>query len=232
MTTWAVVLAAVAVVFLVAIPVWGVVKFSPHHARSVKYAEATDDRVVQKHVALVSVGHPEFTRTHRIDRHYWYLLPAVGVWCYAWCVVAGAPLTSNVAALSLSTRYTMAGCFLIGASMMLLGALLGARVGRWRVMRSVHDHVTCEVLGDDITFPYWVGIAGMGTTMISLSIYSFTSFSSTTGSLGGWLTGMLALACFITIPLFHSRLRKFEREEADLITRAKARLAGGDHDGR
>ncbi|MGA5467191.1 hypothetical protein [Mycobacterium sp. NPDC050041] len=227
MTTWAIGLAAVAAIFLVAIPIWGVVKFNPHHARSVKLAEVADNKVVQKHVALVSVGHPEFARTHRIDRHFWYLLPAAGVWCYAWCVLGGAPLTSNVASLSVSTRYTMAGCFLVGASMMLIGALLGAEIGRWRVMRSVHDHMTCEVLGDDIVFPYWVGIAGMGTTMVSLSIYSWTSFRSTTGSLGGWLTAALALACFITIPWFFTRLRKFERDDADLIARAKARLEAG-----
>lgn len=224
MTAWSLMLLAVAVTFLIVIPAWGALKFSTHRARNVKYAEAVADVVVQKQVALVSVGHPEYSKDHRIDRHWFYVLAHIGVFGYAVCMMAGAPPTSNVAALGANTRYTMATCFLVGAAMVLVGASLGLRVGRRRIMASVHDHLTSEVLGDDISLPYKVAIAGLFAVTVSSTIYATTSFHSTTGSLGGWLTGSLAVACVLTGLLLHSRIRRFERNDATLIAAAVARL--------
>lgn len=224
MTGWAVALAGVAILFLIVIPTWGAVKFQPHRARNVKYAERDTVVVIEKHVADVRLLHPEIVSTGRIDRHPFYLLPHLGVFGYACCVFAGAPLTSNVTALGLQTRYTMATCFLVGATLVLTASALGMKVGRWRVMRRINDHITGDILGDDITLPYWLGAAGLFAVAVSMGIYASTSFKSTTGSLGGWLTGTLAAACAITIVMLISRIRAFTKHNDTLISEAIAQI--------
>lgn len=224
MTAWALILAGLAIVFLVVIPVWGAVKFKPHRARYVKYAEAATAVVIEKHVADVRLLHPEIVSTGRIDRHWFYVLPHIGVFAYAICVFTGAQLTSNVTALGSQTRYTMATCFLVGSVLVLAGATLGARVGRRRIVPSIHDHITAEVLGDDITLPYWLACAGLFATSVAAAIYSWTSFGSTTGSLGGWLTGTMAFACWGTIAGLVSRNQAFATHNALLISEAIAQI--------
>lgn len=227
---WAIVMVGFVLLVPVALLIHGAVHFRPRLARNVKYAESITDRVVQQHVALVSIGHPEYAKTYRWDHHPFYVTPAIGVWCYAACVFGGAPLTSNVVAMGHTARYAMATCFLVGSTLILIGALMGTRIGRWIFMPKVRDHLTSEVLGDDVSLPYSLAMVGLGATMVSALIYSSTSFKSTTGSLGGWLTGALALACIITAPLLNLLRKRFEGNDSRLITEALARLNGGDDD--
>lgn len=229
MTVWAVALAGVAALFLVVIPAWGAAKFKPHRARNVKYAEADTAVIIEKHVADVRHSHPEIVSTGRVDRNWFYLLPHVGVFGYAVCVFFGAPLTSNVTALGLQTRYTMATCFLVGSTLVLASSTLGARIGRYRIMRRVHDHITGDVLGDDITLPYWLSSAGLFAVGVAMGIYASTSFKSTTGSLGGWLTATLALACAGTIAQLVVRIQAFTRHNDLLITEAIAQIERRGH---
>lgn len=229
--TWALPLAGLVLALLIGIPTWGALKFNRARAEGVKRAEARDAaHSFQRHVVEARLLHPEIVKVNRIDRHPFFVLTHMGAWGYAWCVFFGAPLTSNVASLGMQTRFTMASCFLVGSTLVLASAALGARVWRWRIAPAVHDHLTCEVLGDDISLPYRLSMAGMFATAVSMAIYAATSFKSTTGSLGGWLTGMLAAACVITIPWFYVRVRTFTRNDATLISDAMARLDPGNAD--
>jgi hypothetical protein len=224
MTWWGLTLICVVVVAFIVIPTWGILRFRPRHARNVKYAEAISERAIQQHVNVISIYHPEYHPLDRLDRHPYYIWPHIGVLCYAACVFSGAPLTSNVLALGHGARYTMATCFAVGSGMVLCGALLGARFGRWQIMRRVRDHVTCEILGDDIALPYWLSIGGGFAVAVSWGIYSQTSFKSTTGSLGGWLTLTLCLAFASILPKLYKRIHRFQREEKTLIREAIASL--------
>jgi hypothetical protein len=224
MTFWPLTLIAVAVLAFLGFPIWGAIRFRPHRARNVMWVEAISDRVVQQHVVQVAPTHPEIVRTERLDRHPFYLLIHIGVFAYAICIFNGATPTNNVAALGASTRFTMAACFVIGAALILIGAAMGARLGRWKFMPRVRGHLTCDVLGDDIVLPYRVGCAGMFAVFVSMFIYSSTSFQTTTGSLGGWMTAMCAAGCIVLIPMLEMRTRKFERNDATLIADAMAQL--------
>lgn len=219
-------MASAAITIFVAILIAGRIIYRPHRALNTIRAER--EIAVVEHVIEARLAHPEIVKITRVDRHPFYVLVHIGVFCYAVCVFGGAALTSNVSALGAQTRFTMAICFAVGSFLVLTGATLGMRVGKWRVVHGVHEHLTSSVLGDDIVLPYRLAMAGMGAMAVSLSIYSSTSFKSTTGSLGGWLTGVLAIACAITIPWFYRRVRQFERWDATLISDALTRLELGD----
>lgn len=220
------VLVTIAALGLVAIPIWGWYEFSPKRALHVRLDEQR--HVVVERIVEARLLHPEIVKIARIDRHPFFLLPHVAVLCYAVCVFSGAALTSNVSALGESTRLTMSTCFLVGSSLVLIGSALGMNVFGRCLRPATCEHLTSAVLGADITLPYRLEMAGMGATAISLMIYSTTSFKSTTGSLGGWLTGGLAIACVLTIPWFYRRVSQFEKWDATLISEAKARLLNGD----
>jgi hypothetical protein len=218
------VLVSIAAVGLVAIPAWGARRFSPKHARNVKYFE--NRAIAIQRVVEARLLHPEIIKIARIDRHPFFLMPHIGVLGYAVCVFSGAELTSNVTALGETTRTTMATCFFVGSSLVVIGAALGMDVFGRCLRPSTCEHLTSSVLGDDITLPYRLSMAGMSATSIALMIYSTTSFQST-GSLGGWLTGALAVASAITVPWFYRRVRQFEKWDATLISEAKSRLLNG-----
>lgn len=227
MNAWATGLAAMAFLLLLVIPIWGAIKFNPTRARGVKYAERLSDTVVEQYITYSApTYYRTYTKTDRLDRHPYYLAPHVAAWCYAICIFDGATLTSNVQILSESTRDTMAACFLIGSSMVLIAATFGTSIGRFKIIPKVRNHLTAAVLGDDVTLPYWVSGAGVFSVSVSWAIYSITSFSSTTGSLGGWLTACLSAAAIIQLPMLYYRIRKFTREDKTLITEAVARLKG------
>lgn len=226
MEWWAALLAALAVVLLVICPIAGVILFHPRRALAVKEAEANTDIVVQ-HITELAVIHPEIIKLPRVDRHPFFLAPHVGVFAYACCLFAGATVTSNVAAMPAATRYTMATCFLIGSALVLVGSLMGVQVGRWTLGSRVRRHVTAPLLGDDISLPYWLDCAGLFAVGISMAIYSSTSFKSTTGSLGGWLTAALAIAAICVVPTLYARIREFERNEAVLLAEVQARIGRG-----
>jgi hypothetical protein len=228
MNVWVAVMATVAVTCLVVIPILGVVAFRPQRARNVKHAERQTERVVQQHIVELGVRHPEIVKKKRFDRHPFYVAPHVGVFSYAVCVFSGAPLTNNVAVLSSLTRMTMAVCFTVGATFVLMGTLMGSRLGKWRIGRRVVDHPTAPLLGDDITLPYWLGMAGLSCVTVSMAIYSSTSFQTTTGSLGGWLTATLAGASAAGIIHLYLLVREFERNEAVLVSEVMAHLERGN----
>lgn len=226
MNIWANVMAGVAIGIFLAIIAVGVIAFKPHRARNVKYAE--QEMAIIEHVVEVRRLHPEIVKVARLDRHPWFIGPHICVFAYSLCVFSGAPLTSNVLTLGDEARYTMATCFLVGSAIVLTGVALGARVGRWTVARDVSEHLTAKWLGDDIVLPYRLEMAGMGAMMVSSSIYAWTSFQSTTGSLGGWLTLCIAVLCGLSVISFYRAVKVFQRWDTTLISEAEARLEAGD----
>lgn len=223
---WAVVMVAAAGLIFSGILAHGAATYSDRRARNVKYAERSHKVVEQ--IVEVQRSHPEIVKTKRMDRFPFFYVIHVCVFGYTMCVIAGAKLTSNVVALGDQARYTMASCFLVGSVLVLTGVVLGLRVGPLTIKPSVADHATASVLGDDIVLPYRLEMAGMGAMVVSSGIYSWTSFGSTTGSLGGWLTGGIALACALTTTSFYRAVEVFQRWDNTLITEAQARLEAGD----
>lgn len=223
---WANVMAGFAVAVTLFILALGAYTFRPHRARNVKYAER--EMAIIEHVVEVRRLHPEIVKVSRLDRHPWFIVPHICVLAYSLSVFSGAKLTSNVMALGDEARYTMATCFLVGSAIVLTGVALGARVGRWVVARDVSEHVTATWLGDDIVLPYRLEMGGMGAMAVSSGIYSWTSFQSTTGSLGGWLTLGIALLSGLSVIPFYRAVEVFQRWDTTLIMEATARLEAGD----
>lgn len=221
---WVVVMATVAVMGLVVIPAGMAVLFRPQRARNVKHYEIE----MLEHVVEVRRYHPEIVKVPRLDRHPAFITPHVCVLGYSICVFSGAQLTSNVLTLGDQARYTMATCFLVGSILVLTGSALGLRVGSKHVGVGIHDHLTASILGDDVVLPYRLAMAGMGAMVVSSTIYAWTSFQSTTGSLGGWLTGGMAAWCLTCIVTFSKALSVFRRQDALLISEAQARIEADD----
>lgn len=197
-----------AAVLLVACVAVGLLGFSPERAQAIRDGEATDPVVIEE-VRRIHVGAPDRFRRGRIDRHPFYIAPHIAAFGYSICILAGAPVTNNVAVLSALQRFTMAACFLVGAALVLTGSVMGAKVWRWRIVAGVHDHIAAARLGDDIRLPYTFAAIGMFSMGVSTGIYSSTSFASTTGSLGGWLTACIAAACLLMAVMFFRRIRQY-----------------------
>lgn len=225
MNIWVAVMSTVAVMLLFGIPAMMLILFRPQRARYVKHAERQTAIVVQQRITELAVYHPEIVKRPRLDRHPFYIGAHVGVVGYAVCVLAGADITSNVASLTLVTRYTIGVCFIVGATFALTGTMLGSFLWRWRVAGRVHDHPTAPLLGDDITLPYWLGVAGLACVTVSAGIYASTSFQTTAGSLGGWLAGCaLAGPSMWTAWLLYQGIRHFERDESILMSEVMSRI--------
>lgn len=223
---WANVMVSFAVLGLLVILARAGLTFRPHRARNVKYAEASHRFTID--TVGVAAEHPEIIKIARFDRHPWFVGVHLCVLGYTTCVFLGAKLTSNVSVLGDSARYTMATCFFVGSLLVLTGATLGTRIGRWTMGGKVSDHPTHAVLGDDITLPYRLSMAGMGAMTVSSGIYAWTSFQSTTGSLGGWLTGGIAALCAITIIWFYRAVDQFTRWDQLLTERYRVRAGIDD----
>lgn len=212
----------------------GIFGYTPEKMQTIRQGEAEDqDSPVVEEVRAIVIGRPERFRHDRLDRHYTYLGLHVGAWCYAWCVFAGAPVTSNVQAIGKTQLFLMAACFLVGSSMALTGALMGAHIGRFAFLRGISDNVTSARLSDDIRMPYTFGAVGMACMISSCGIYASTSFDSTTGSLGGWLTlcaGAVASVCLLFE--FIRRIRIYVFASKRIINNAVANIVkrGGSYD--
>lgn len=220
--TWAGWLLIVIVIVFVGILARSAYTYKPHRARNVKYAEQHQAAVVE-HVVRATASHPEIVKISRLDRHWWYIGPALAMFGYSVCIsVFNAPLTSNVISLGQGARFTMASCFMVGSALVLIGSMLGATFGRWTINPTTKDHLTAEVLGDDIVFPYRVAMAGWAALTVSLGIYAWTSFQVTIGSLGGWFTAIGTGASIGTILTLNRAAKVFEKWDYILISEAHA----------
>lgn len=223
MNVWANVMIGFAVLVFLGILVHGRRTFNPQRARNVKYAEHHPDLV--PYVVKVQKYHPEIVKTSRLDRSWHFVVLHACVLGYSISVFCGAQLTSNVLAIGDQARYTMATCFFVGSILVLIGSSLGLTVRRYTVAEQVSTHATASVLGDDIVFPYRLSMAGMGAMIVSSSIYFYTSFGNTFGSLGGWLTLAITTASIGSIVTFYRAVTTFERWDRILISEARARIA-------
>lgn len=224
MTIWANIMAGFAVAVSVTILGWFAYMFRPNRARNVKYAERV---LTTEHFVRVQRSHPEIVKVARLDRHPWFYVVHICILGYTISVLSGARLTSNVLTLGDEARYTMATCFLVGSTLVLIGVVLGLKVGPWRLGQGTHNHATASVLGDDIALPYRLEMAGMFAIAVSSGIYSWTSFQFTTGSFGGWLSLGVALLCTSSISIWYRAVAAFQQWDHTLITEAMARLEAG-----
>lgn len=209
----------------------GLFGFKPERAQAIREGEAEGSSVVIEEIRRVHVGPPDRFRRGRIDRHPFYIGPMIAAMGYSACVLAGASVTNNVASLSDTQLFTMGACFLIGSTLALSGAAMGARVGRWQIASSVRDHIAAARLGDDIRLPYTFAGIGMFPMGISAGIYSATSFTSTVGSLGGWLSGLLAGQCALMLCVYYRRTRQYTRTLKAVVNEAVANvISRGGHE--
>lgn len=210
-------------ILLVGCIAYGVLGFNPERANAIRSAEA-EQPIVMEEIRRIHIRSPDRFRHDRMDRHPFYVALHLAVWGYAWCIFAGAPVTSNLRSLSPPTKFTMAACFIIGATLVLTGALMGAHLGRWVIIRGVRENMTSSMLADDIRLPYTFACSGLFAIGASMTIYAATSFGSTAGSLGGWMTALSAVACAFMIPMFFTRIRRYGRARATLIAAAVAQI--------
>lgn len=216
------VLAPIILVACIGIGVFG---FSPEKAQNIRAAEAKMP-IAMEEVRRIHIRSPDRFRHDRLDRHPFYICLHVAVFCYAICIFAGAPITSNLATLNQQTKMTMASCFIIGAALVLSGSAMGIKIGRWTVLTSIRDNITSPMLADDIRLPYLFGCAGAFAIGTSMAIYATTSFRSTLGSLGGWMTALAAIGCTWLFGQYFFRIRRYDRARTALIDRAVAQIVG------
>lgn len=209
----------------------GLFGFKPERAQAIREAEAGNSVMIEE-IRRVHISPPDRFRRGRIDRHPFYLTVFVAALGYGVCVLSGARVTNNVQSLSETQLFTMAACFLIGPVLVLTGSLMGARLGRWHIASSVHDHIAAARLGDDIRLPYTFAGMGMLPMGISSAIYSATSFTSTVASLGGWLSGLVAIACTLMMAIYYRRIRQYTRTLKAVVNEAAANIIsrGGGHE--
>jgi hypothetical protein len=221
---------AAAILFMVGSVAVGVFGFRPERAKAIRDGEAADPVVIEE-IRRIHVAPPDRFHRGRIDRHPFYLAPHAAAFGYAISILAGAPITSNLAALSPGTKFTMASCFLVGAVLALCGAVMGIRVWQWDVVAGVREHIAASRLGDDIRLPYTFAVIAMCAMGLSTGIYASTSFGSTWGSLGGWLTGCIAGACAVMGVVFYRRTRQYSRTLKVVVDQAVANvIRRGGHD--
>jgi hypothetical protein len=217
----ALILGPVILVGSVAIGIFG---FSPEKAQAIRSAEDNFPTVIEE-IRAIHIAKPERFRHERLDRHPAYLSLHFAVLAYAVCTLCGATPTSNIAALSVPARMIMATCFLIGSTLVLLGALMGARFGEtFTILKGIHDNITSARLGNDVRLPYTFSCSGLMSIAVAMAIYASTSFNSTLGSLGGWMTGCSVIMCVVLICMFVDRIRRYSRTRALLIGQAITRI--------
>jgi hypothetical protein len=213
-------------VILVACIGIGLLGYSPEKAQAIREAEDHPPVVIEE-IRSVRIRRPERFRHDRLDRHPTYLGLHLATQGYGWSVLSGAAITSNLASLPPASKFAMAACFLVGSTLVLCGAAMGARIGRWTFLSGIRDNIASSMLGDDIRLPYSFGAVGKFAIFVSMTIYGFTSFSSTTASLGGWMTSAFAFTSLILLVQFILRIRVYNQARALLIAQAVARL---EHD--
>lgn len=220
-------LIALAMVLLVAGPVFGLVFFSSDRARSVKVAEENETAVAAE-LSQVVIYHPEIIRRHRLDRHQSYVWIHCGLWLYGWGVLLSPAPSSNLAALSWSTQQALGLCVLVGSTLALIGLALGARRGRWRIAGKVSRNIMSPMLGDDIRLPYTLACTGLFSILVSMGFYDYTLISTAPdkllGTLGGGLSGAIGLMCIGLGVEFVLRIRSYTRAREKLLAEAFVRM--------
>lgn len=202
---------------------YGLFGYDADTAQRIRAGESSPVVVIEE-VRHVHVSRPAKFKRDRIDRQWHYVGLSVAAWGYSWSVFSGAALTSNVSVLDGKTRFALAACFLVGSSLSLAGSLMGLRIGRFTVLRSIRDNMTSAMLHDDIRLPYAFGIAGCFSVTISTAIYASTSFRSTTGSLGGWVTALWSAVDTAMLLWFWLRIYRYGKARDAVIATAIRRL--------
>lgn len=221
-------LIVLAMLLLVAGPVLGLAFFSSDRARSVRFAESTEQAVAQE-LSQVVIYHPEIVKRYRLDRHHSYIWIHAGLWLYGWGVLLSPGPNTNLAALSWGTQQALGLCLLVGSTLALIGLTLGARVGRHRrIAPKVSRNIMSPMLGDDIRLPYTLACTGLFSILVSMGFYDYTVIASSPskllGTLGGGLSGAIGLMCITLSIEFILRIRSYTRARDKLLAEAYTRM--------
>jgi hypothetical protein len=207
-------------VLLVVIPVVGAVAFSREGAENMRLAELQPDAVVER-IHRLHIRHPELIKADRLDRHDAYIWLNVGLWMYGLGVILAAAPNSNLSGLSWGTQNALGLCLLFGTTCTLTGTVLGARIGKLRILRRVSDNLLTELLGDDIRLPYSLGGSGMLSVSVAMWTYAetiiVTAHSRLLGTLGGGLSVAIGCMCLTLGVRFFARSRRYDRARDELI---------------
>jgi hypothetical protein len=189
--------------------------------------DAEDAGADELQIEQVVIYHPEIIRRHRLDRHQSYVWIHVGLWLYGCGVLLSPSPSSNLAGLSWSTQQALGLCVLVGSTLALVGLSLGAPVWRWRIAGAVSRNVMSPMLGDDIRLPYTLGCTGLFSIFVSMGFYDWTIVSTSPdkllGTLGGGISGAIALMCITLAVEFIARIRAYMRAYDNLLTEARRR---------
>ncbi len=234
MNSWAVALVSVAISFLIVFPALGLYLYSPRRARFVRHVELIEDQqAVVSHIAYIQLKHPDIVKVERLDRHPAYILMNVGLMYYGWVTSFYIPSYSNLGADTMSTRLTLAFSLLFGASITLIGSLLGAKIFGHVIGRKIGDNNVSAMLGDDIRAPYALGWVGMSSTFISMVFYGYTTVKAVDAerlltTYGGIQSIIVCITCLILIWHFIKRIRTYLRASNTVLTEAYAIMAEED----
>jgi hypothetical protein len=126
---------------------------------------------------------PEARREERkkFDRHKAYVYFHVGVWLVGLGIIlAGAPATGVIGALSWTTQQFLGFCMLLGSCSAIVGMLIGTRVLRRDTLANPLD----------LRYPYGWGVGGLFGVGIAMWAYFITILTNSTvvGTLSGGLT--------------------------------------------
>lgn len=201
----------------------GVFGYRPERAQRIRAGEASDAVIVEE-VRRIHIAPPERFRRVRVDRHWFYLAVQFAAIGYSVSIMTGVSLTSNVLSLGEGPRFAMAASFLVGGCLCIIGSGMGLKIGRCHLVSGVSENLATSRLGDDIRLPYTFGVIGVFSLGVSTWIYSATSFGSTAGSLGGWLSGSIAAACGLMIRTYLKRIKQYSLTRRIVIDSAIERV--------
>lgn len=234
MNTWAVALVSLAISFLIVFPALGLYLYSPRRARLVRHAEAVDERqAVVAHISYIRLKHPDIVKVERLDRHPAYVLMNVGLMYYGWVTSFVIPSYANMSSADMGTRLTLAFSLLFGASITLIGSLLGGRIFGHVIGPKISDNDVSAMLGDDIRVPYALGWLGMSSTFISMAFYGYTTVRAVDAerlltTYGGIQSIVICIICLIMVRQFVKRIQIYLRARNTILTEAYAIMAEED----
>jgi hypothetical protein len=209
---------------------YGFLSFSPERAAAVMAAEKeSGSNTGPNSIPFSVIRKTMLIHTSRLDHHPTYLLQNVGLHMYGWGVMLN-PYPSSALSMSWSMQYSLGLCMLTGTSIALAGALMGVKIGRYAVVRSIIENPFQDVLGPDIRVPYVMGTFGLASVGASTASYAVniiaTSQSRFIGTLGGGLSTTMSISSITLGAMFLWRMRSYSSERDHLISEAVRRREG------
>jgi hypothetical protein len=214
----------IAVAILVGAVAYGIFGYTEDRALGIRAGELEDQtNLVVEEVRHLRIGKPDLIPTARLDRHWAYQCVLAAIWCYGWGIFL-APPTGNLASADELQQKLLAGTFLVGSSLTMIGSALGLKVGRWIIARGIADNIVSPRLCDDVRIPYAFACSGWIMTALGMAVYAATAMPRTLATLGGWFSVFTVVMAVGLIPQFYFRIGKYLRAKTVVIAEALAEI--------